>query len=290
VYLFVVNPVSGHGLGRQVWRFVEKLLSEQKIPYHAVFTEPDGSTAEQVKQALNELQPKAVVVLGGDGTVNEAGGVLAGTSIPLGLIPTGRGNDFALAHQIPLHPELALSRIQEHRPVRMDTADLGFRRMIGFMGVGFDAMVADTINRNRPNKWLGRLTYGWEAIKALRGFRPHLLKLVVDGVEQDYDGVWLVAVTNIPNYAGGMKICPQAVPDDGRLDLCLVRDLRAGEFLRVFPKVYAGRHVGHPSVQFLRGSEIEILSEEPVIMHVDGEIAGHSPVKIRVKPQSLWVL
>ncbi|WP_124726686.1 diacylglycerol/lipid kinase family protein [Staphylospora marina] len=290
MYLFVVNPASGHGLGHQTWQFTEKLLRGQEVSHRVIFTTQGDPVGDRLKRMLDQLAPKAVVVVGGDGTVNEVGGILAGSSVPLGLIPAGRGNDFALAHRIPLHPEQALKRILEDRPVWQDTADLGFRKMIGFMGAGFDAVVADTVNRNRPNRWLGRLTYGLEAIKALRGFRPHRLELTVDGEKQEHDGVWLVAVTNIPNYAGGMKICPGAVPDDGKLDICLVKDLAASRFLRVFPKVYGGKHAGDPSVHFLRGTDIHIHSEEPVMLHVDGEVVGRVPVRIRVQPKSLMVL
>jgi YegS/Rv2252/BmrU family lipid kinase len=243
-----------------------------------------------VKEALNRQAFKAIVAVGGDGTVNEVGNGLIGTHIPVGYIPAGTGNDFALAHRIPLDPELALARILHHQVYQVDTAELDGRQMIGFMGTGFDARVAEAVNLSRGKRWLGRLTYGLEAIKSLKTFKPSHATLTIDGQRYDYDGVWLIAVTNIPNYAGGIRICPHAEMNDGELDLCCVRNLTPSQFLRVFPSAYRGRHIDHPSVVFHRGREITIETEAPLIAHVDGEIIGETPITIKVAPCSLSVL
>jgi len=290
VHLFVVNPISGNGRGSEVWQYIQKRLMEERIPYQVVFTRGSGHATEKVGEILNLHRPTAVVAIGGDGTVHEVGNALVETSIPLGFIPAGTGNDFALAHRIPMDIELALQRVLRHEAQPMDTADLGEKKMIGFMGAGFDGKVAKVINESKRKRWMGRLTYGIEALRALKTFRPERVTITVDDKTYQYDNVWLIAVANIPNYAGGMKICPQAEMNDGQLDLCLVRELTSKEFIRVFPSVYQGRHVQHPSVTFHRGKKFSVFSESGFVSHVDGEFYPETSWAVSVVPQSLWVL
>jgi diacylglycerol kinase (ATP) len=290
--LFIVNPTSGNGRGREVWSDVKKELEWLHIPYRVAFTERSGHAKEIANHALSQSDLQAIIAIGGDGTVHEVGNSLVGTHIPMGYIPAGTGNDFGIAHRIPFDPLLALERVLQHRTRRVDTADIGERKMIGFMGIGFDATVAEAVNRSVWKQWLGRLTYALVALKTLRSFRPTNITLTVDGQPFAYDNVWFMAITNIVNFAGGMKICPAAIDDDGQLDICCVRDMTASQFLRIFPSVYQGKHIHHPSVMIHRGREITIQSnpEAPLIIHSDGEIIGKTPLSVKVCPQSLSIL
>lgn len=290
MYFFVVNSVSGNGRGREVWSYVEKRLSKLNVTYQAEFTQRAGHATSIVKSAMRQPGLKAIVAIGGDGTVNEVGSGLIGTNIPMGYIPAGTGNDFAIANRIPFDPYLALDRILEHKVQRIDTADLGDRKMIGFMGIGFDGKVAEMVNRSAQKKWLGRLTYVLEGLKLLRSFEPDQFTLTIDGKSYEYDGAWLVAVTNIPNLGGGMKICPSASIDDGQLDICCVQNLTQGQLLRVIPTVYKGKHTNHPSIRLHRGREITIQSRSPLPIHVDGEVVLQPPLSIKVNPQSLSII
>ncbi|MBH8598909.1 MULTISPECIES: diacylglycerol kinase family protein [unclassified Thermoactinomyces] len=290
MYLFVVNEVSGKGRGREVWAYVQKRLQEMRVPHEAVCTEGPGHAEEIARDAREGKMFKAIIAVGGDGTVNEVGNGVIGSDLPIGYIPAGTGNDFALAHRIPLDPEWALERILRHQVYQVDTGMLKERHMIGFMGIGFDAKVAEAVNMSQRKRWLGRLTYGIEAIKTLKSFKPQPAVITVDGRRYEYDGVWLVAVANIPNYAGGIRICPHAQMNDGLLDLCCVRNLTPGQFLRVFPSAYRGKHIHHPSVVFHSGREITIETDAPFIAHVDGEVLGGAPVTVRVAPKSLSIL
>lgn len=290
MYVFVVNPISGNGRGSEVWQYIQKRLMEERVPYYVFFTKAAHEATEKVKEIIKQIRPNAVVAIGGDGTVHEVGNALVKTQIPLGFIPAGTGNDFALAHQIPMDIEWAFQRILRHQAYWMDTADLGGKRMIGFMGSGFDGKVAKVINESKRKRWLGRLTYGIEALRTLKTFKPERMVIQIDDQTVEYDNVWFIAVANIPNYAGGMKICPQAQMDDGWLDICLVRDLDPKDFVRVFPTVYQGKHIHHPSVVFHRGKKIELLSDSGFISHVDGEIYPEKTWSIQILPKSLMVL
>jgi YegS/Rv2252/BmrU family lipid kinase len=290
MHFFIVNSAAGNGRGKEVWTYIQKTLVYLNIPYEAERTEFVGHARELAAQAVNRSDLKAVVAVGGDGTLHEIANALVGTSLPLGYIPAGTGNDFALAHKIPLDPELALLRVLGHQVRTVDTARIGDETMLGFMGMGFDAQVARLANRSRLKYWLGRLTYPVGALSLLRSFAPADIVLSIDGTTYSYSGVWLIAITNIPNYAGGMKICPAAISDDGELDVCIVRDLTPAQFLRVFPLVYSGRHIHHPSVHLHRGKEIQISSNQPLTAHADGEVLDTPPSSVRIEPGSLLIL
>ncbi|OYD08933.1 diacylglycerol/lipid kinase family protein [Paludifilum halophilum] len=288
--LFIVNPVAGNGRGRKVWSQVEQTLQRKQIPYHVRFTERPGHAGEIARSDASRGDLTAIVAVGGDGTVHEVGNGLVGTQVPVGFIPAGSGNDFSLAQEIPDDPGKALERVLEHRVRRVDTANIGGRTMIGFAGIGFDGRVAQTVNRFPFKHWLGRLNYVLGALQVWVGFRPIEVSLTVDGKPYDYSAVWLIAITNTPYYGGGMKICPHACHDDGQLDICCVNNLSRNEFLRIFPSVFKGKHISHPSVTLLRGKEITLSSESQLAMHVDGETIGQPPSSITVQPESLWVL
>lgn len=291
MYFFVVNPIAGNNRGKAIWSYIKNRLDELALPYRAEFTKRAGHASEIVKTALQQSKLKAIVAVGGDGTVNEVGSALVGTDIPMGYIPAGTGNDYALAHRIPFHPHHALQRILQHQTYQIDTAELHNRRMISFMGAGFDGKVAETVNLSRwKRRWFGRLTYGLEALKILRSYKPQTVSITVDGRQYQYENVWLIAVNNTPNYAGGIKICPKAEMNDGYLDLCCVQNVTSGQLLRILPAAYRGKHIRHPSIIFHRGKEITIEADSPLVIHVDGEVIGKTPITVKMVPKSLSVL
>lgn len=290
MYLFIVNPVAGNGQGRKVWSQVEASLHQRSIPFRVEFTKRSGHAKEIARIAASQGNVSAVVAIGGDGTIHEVGNGLVHTEIPVGFIPAGSGNDFSLAQKVPSHPEQALEQILKHHVRRVDTADLGGRTMIGFAGIGFDGRVAETVNRSPMKGHLGRFNYIWSALQTLVRYQPTETTLTIDGKPYTYQGVWLIAINNTPYYGGGMKICPQAVNTDGLLDVCCVSNLTRNQFIRIFPSVFTGRHIHHPSITLFRGKEITITSPTQSIIHVDGEVIGKTPLSLAVQPQSLSVL
>lgn len=288
--LLVVNQGSGRGRGQRVWQEIKRCLDRRDEPYQVLFTEPGISSADQLKQRLAEGGIDCVVAVGGDGTVSEVAEALAGTKVPLGLIPAGTGNDIAQALNVPVKPEEALSRVFSNQPQSIDMARLPERTMLGFAGMGFDADVADAVNRGKSKHWLGSLAYGVMAVRRLPTFQPSRVTLRVDGRRWQYDAVWMVDICNLPQFGGGMKICPDASPHDGLLDVCVVKEISIGEFLRIFPSVYRGRHVNHPAVAFHQGRQIEVEAEELFLTHVDGDLIGRGPKRIELMPQALLIL
>lgn len=289
--IFIVNPVSGRGRGQKVWKKVQKMLEHHHIPFRAYVAERQGHATEIARTVARQSSVKAVVAVGGDGTVHEVGNGLIGTGIPFGAIPAGSGNDFALAQHIPFEPEKALKRVLRHEVNQIDTAEIGGgRTMVGFAGIGFDGQVAEVVNVSPLKNWMGRFAYVLGFFQVLHRFQPTDVAIQLDGHRYEYEDVWFIAIANIPNYAGGMKICPRAVCDDGQLDICCVRNMTRTELVKLFPAVYRGEHIHHSSVTVKRGTEMTITSHIPLPIHADGETAGKSPLSVKVIPRSLSVL
>ncbi|SFJ22287.1 diacylglycerol/lipid kinase family protein [Thermoflavimicrobium dichotomicum] len=287
--LFIVNKRSGRGRGKKVWTKVRQILEIRKIPYQVEFTEYPGHATEIAREAVHS-NIEAVVAVGGDGTLHEVGNGLVGTEIPLGYIPAGSGNDFARAENIPRDPEQALERILRHQVRLIDTADLGGKVLVGFTGIGFDAQIADLANKSSLKRFFRKFIYLVFLLRCLWTYRPTKVTISLDGKSYHYDGVWLIAINNTSFYGGGMKICPDAQNDDGWLDICCVKYCRPRTLLRVFPQVYKGTHINHPFVSIHRGKEITVQSERPLIIHVDGEIYGTTPLSVTIRPKSLRIL
>lgn len=316
--LFVINPVSGNGKSLQVWKRLEPILQKRAVPYRASLTEYAGHGVELARQAAEEAfacagsegaeQPRAlqaVVAVGGDGTVHEVvNGVAAFPELPVGFIPSGSGNDFSRGFGGVAEPEEALERIlaglREGRAGRYDLGryELGAagereeaagRRgfFINAIGVGFDGEVARVTNASWYKRFLNRLKLGSLAyvltvFRLLFRYQTHRVELTVDRQRREFDDVWLLSVSNIPYYGGGMKIAPDAKPDDGEFQLCIVHGLSRLKLLVLFGTVFQGKHVHLPEVTLLTGRSVDVQSDRPMTIHGDGEILGTTPVQVRM--------
>ncbi|SDC50338.1 lipid kinase, YegS/Rv2252/BmrU family [Melghirimyces thermohalophilus] len=288
--VFIVNQRSGNGNGGKVWRTLEKRLYEKEASFEVVYTEYPGHATELAKMAAQKKEIRAVIAVGGDGTIHEVAGGLIGTSITLGCIPAGSGNDFARTRGISTDPLQALEQMLTGEPEVVDTLRVNGEVTIGTAGVGFDASVSQAVNRSSVKRWLKKAVYVWELIRLLFTFQPQNVTVTLDGNRKQVSGVWLIAVANIPFYGGGMKICPEASNRDGLLDICIVRDVSRWKILFVFPRVFQGTHVSHPAVEMMKGTRLEVESSPPLLIHTDGEVIGKTPVEMEIVPNSLQVI
>lgn len=232
----------------------------------------------------------ALLVVGGDGMVHLAVNALAGTQVPLGIVPTGTGNDFARLFGLPAGPAAAVGHFLHalEQPRRVDLGrvthpDGSTAWFAGVLSAGFDAAVNDRANRWRFPR--GRLRYPLAMLRELASFRPIRYSLVVDGVPREVDAM-LVAVANGRSFGGGMRVVPGAAYDDGLLDLFIVSPLSRPAFVGIFPRVYAGRHLGHPAVRIERVRTVR-LEAAGVTAYADGERVGRLPVSVDVVPGAL---
>ena len=229
------------------------------------------------------------MVVGGDGSVHLAAQALAGTGVELALVPSGRGDDFAHSAAVPADAAAAVRLAVSGVARPLDVGRVGDERFAAYAGVGFDSAAAEVANAH-PGWVPAEATYVLAALRTLVRFRAPRIRLEHDG------GAWqgramFVTACNAPRFGGGMRIAPQARLADGLLDLVVVKEVSRAELLRVFPKVFSGRHLGHPAVSVVRTRRARIEVEPPALLGSDGELLGRvATVEIAVEPRALSVV
>jgi diacylglycerol kinase (ATP) len=290
--VLLVNPTSGKGRGARYARAAEQALGELGMTVRTVV----GRDAEEaVGLAADALARTGgpLVVVGGDGMVNLALQLVAGTSRPLAVIPAGTGNDIARYLGMPLgDPRAAARVVAEGRTARFDlgrvvTPAAPQPRWFGtVLACGLDSAVNDRANRMRRPRGSSRYTLA--LLAELPRFRPIPFRVSAGAWDERFAGM-LVAVGNGPSYGGGMRICPQADPHDGAFQVTSVREIGKAALLLIFPKVFAGRHVTHPAVEVSHGAQVLIETEpdRTVSVWADGELMGVLPARCETVPGAL---
>ncbi|MFD4659035.1 diacylglycerol kinase [Kitasatospora sp. NPDC058444] len=235
----------------------------------------------------------AVAVVGGDGMINLALQALAGTPVPLGVIPAGTGNDHAREYGLPLGaPEAAADVIAAGRTRGIDlgriTGPDGAVRWYGsVLATGFDSLVSDRANRLRWPR--GRMRYNLAILAEFANLRALPFRITLaDGTVIERD-LTLAAVGNTRSYGGGMLMCPGALPDDGLLDVTLVDAMPRLRIARFFPTVFKGTHTSYPEVTTLRTESLRIESPG-ITAYADGEFINRLPVDVTVAKDALRIL
>lgn len=249
-----------------------------------------GSAVGQARE-LAERGCSIVAAFGGDGTVSQVMNGLLGSDSALAVIPGGTGNDFARTLGLGTDLHLALDALARGFRRRVDVGS--WRRgdqsgaFLNVSGLGFDAEVADRINRGYRHV-RGSLAYFMAILATLRSFRPRLLQGIVDG-EPFETHAMLCALANAQSYGGGLRIAPQASLDDGLLDLVIVGEFGTLELLRNYRGLRRGTHVGHPNVTCRRFRSLVIESEPASPLLVDGELLPPGRAEIEVLPKAIEV-
>ena len=294
-----INPTASFGASRDVGPAVVQTL---RAMGHEVtsLTEPDFESLLAVAADALRSKPDALVVVGGDGMVNLGTNLLAGTRVPLGIVPSGTGNDLARGLGIPHDDtEAAIRLLGEalHRaPRTIDAVRLRWtdadgtpaeRRFVCALSAGFDAIVNERANLMRRPR--GPSRYIVALLAELVKLKPLRYRLELDGERLEYRAL-LVSVGNNVSLGGGMKITPDALIDDGVLDVMIVKPLSRVAFLRIFPRVFRGEHTSDPRVVMRRARRIRIEVDAPIVAYADGERMGPLPVELDVEPRALRVL
>lgn len=301
--LIIVNPIAGngraHGLAPRIAAWLEGRGREARI----LETRERGH-AERLASTAGDLGHDRVVVVGGDGTIQEViNGLLTAARAPgdgvpaLGVIPGGNGNDLVRDLALPLDPIAALAAAlgEETRPidVALATGEDGRTRHFAVAGgVGFDAQVAHVMFGHRMPWQRGQAGYFLSTFFELLRFRNREIELVLETQEGErrIDRTsLLVAFANGPYYGGGMQICPGADIGDGYLDVCVAGDLTRWEAIRLLPGIYKGAHVGHPKVEFVRARSVRFEGDADTLAHLDGEPFGAIPLTITLQERVLRV-
>ena len=283
----IVNPSAGGGRAARALPGVEARLRALGITAAVDATRDLDHAAELAVAAAR--RGRVVVTLSGDGMLGKVAGALC--EVPgaiVGVLPGGRGNDFARVVGIPLDAEAACEVIATGVPESLDMGQAAGTPYIGIASLGFDSD-ANRIANEAPAR-LGRLVYVYGALRALASWKPADFSVEVDGRRIRFTG-WGLAMANSKAYGGGMFVAPDAELDDGALDVVRLERTSKARFLRsVLPKVFKGEHVNEPSVHVLRGTVVRVESSRPFVVYADGDPVGELPMTFRALPGAVRVL
>ncbi|CAM5612868.1 diacylglycerol kinase [Streptomyces atroolivaceus] len=286
-----VNPTAGSGRGARAAQPAASALREAGFSVRTVLGEDADDALRRAREAVAG-GTGALIAVGGDGMMSLALQAVAGTPTPLGAVAVGTGNDFARALGLPVRDPAAAGRLAAEalkggKLRAVDLGRVGERWFGSVLASGFDSRVNDRGNRMR---WVGgRFKYDLAILAELAAFRPIPYRIRLDGGPVTEIEATLIAVGNGSTYGGGMRICADAVMDDGLFDVTVVGDCSRTTLLKVFPKVYKGRHLGHPAVTVHRVSSIE-LAAAGVTAYADGEPLGALPLTATCVPGAVRVL
>lgn len=287
--LIIVNPVAGGGrAGRLVPWLRDRLAGPSRGRLHVTARAGEATDVARDGARANVAR---VVAVGGDGTVQEVvNGLLAadgtnGSAPSLGIIPVGSGNDLARSLRLPraTHIAYALATAGHARPIDVARASDRAGRNRWFAsagGIGFDAQVAAAM-ATRSGWQRGSVGYLLTTLSELRRFSNRHISLTLDGTATELD-VLFVAFANGAYYGGGMRIAPDARPDDGFLDVCVVGDVSRLTAIRQIPNLYRGTHVSHRAVAVSRASRMTIEGGSDTLVHLDGEPFGSLPLDVEL--------
>lgn len=284
--LLIVNPASGGGRAARLLPAVEAELVRLGVVARTRRSRDLDHVAELAREAI--AAGETPVTLSGDGCVAVVAGVLVDhPEAVMGVLPGGRGNDFARTSGIGLDPVAGCAAIARGVARAIDVGEVEGHPFLGIASVGLDSD-ANRIANDAP-AWMGRLVYTYGALRALALWTPARFALTVDGVERSLGG-YSVVLANGPSYGGGMRIAPDARQDDGLLDVVLSSQISKLRFLTVLPRVFGGTHVRSSAVEVVRAREVTVTADRPFTVYADGDPVCPLPATIRVRPGAVRVL
>ena len=292
--VFLVNPASENGATGRRWPEIANRAATTGLNGDALLSERPGQLTELARRAADE-GAELLVAVGGDGTVHEVvNGIVGRTGIELAVLPRGTGRDFVRTYGIPRKLDDALRTARDGRVREIDVGLARFRSWQGedaeayFANIASAGMSGAIAKRaNETSKALGgKASYVWATFAVFTRWRTSEMTVSVGG-ETRRARMHDVIVANGRYLAGGMKICPEAEPDDGIFDVLLIGNLTKRDLVLTLPKTYRGRHLPHPKAELLRGTTVEIDAEEPLPVELDGEQPGTTPVRFELVPHAL---
>jgi YegS/Rv2252/BmrU family lipid kinase len=282
----LVNPHAAGGRPLRLLPRVEARLRELGMPFSVQRTQSLLHGCELAREAAG--RGEVPVTLSGDGLIGAVAGALR--DVPeavLGVLPGGRGNDFARMIRLPLDAVAACDVLASGRPAPIDLGAAGERTFLGVASLGFDSEANRIANEAPPA--LGRLVYVYGALRALAAWEGARFTVDIDGERAEFAG-WSVAVANSGFYGGGMRVAPDARLDDGALDVVWLAECSRAGLVRLLAKVFRGTHVDAPGVSVRRAAEVTVSADRPFTVYADGDPIGNLPITLRAVPAALKVL
>lgn len=297
-----MNPNAGNGKGKKDWTRIERLFRNAAIPFDYASTERKGHAIDLTREAIKEGFRNFVSV-GGDGTLNE---IINGafsqqfcspSEITAGMIPVGTGNDWGRMFGIPLVYEGAVNVIKERKIMKHDVGVVKFfygkeenqRYFLNIAGLGFEAVVVIKTNKKKEKGRSSKAIYLYNLLSSLISFHNIEVELTVDN-QVSKARVFSVNVGNGRYCGGGMRQTPDALPDDGLLDITVIKEMGRLEIIRNLKLLYDGTILSHPKIDGYRGKYLKVTSEELLYVEADGESLGHTPVEFSVIPSAINIV
>ena len=282
--LLIVSPSSGRG---RSLKFRAQVLGELSAQGYDVAEHVTTGLADARAAATAAPAGSLIASLGGDGLHGAVAAGVMGTGNVLLPLGGGRGNDTVRRLGLPVNPIRAVRSMPSLVVRALDLGCVGGVPFLGVAHVGFDGLAAELANSSRLS--LGPLSYVAGGVRALLTWKGVGFSVEVDGAVGRFPG-WFVAVGNVGQYGGGIRIAPGASADDGLLDVVSMRSGSRIRLITVFLRAFRGAHLGQPGVSWSRGREIRLDGNPGLNVYADGEFAGSLPVTITVLPAALSVL
>jgi diacylglycerol kinase (ATP) len=283
MWLVVVNPKAGLGAAASLATQVVGFLQSREITYRMISPNSAAETKALVAESLRNGEATRLLSIGGDGLFHLLLQFAIEFKVPLAIVPGGTGNDFYRTlgwfdHDLTDYLEHLISTA----PTLVDVGVVDGEYFGAVLSSGFDSVVNERANKMKWPK--GPAKYNAAIVLEFPKFQPIEFKIFADEKILEVEAM-LIAIGNGNSYGGGMRVCPDAVLNDGLFDIMILHPVSKLEFIKVFPTVYKGTHVEHPQVAVIRAQAIRI--ESSAVAYADGERIGQLPVQVESLPQSL---
>ena len=317
-FILIANPISGKGKAKSIAEQAHAALTESGKHGQLILTSAAGDAKRFAEEAVSD-GTRFVIACGGDGTLHEVVNSIATVpDVTLGILPCGRGNDFAAAIGVPLKPEAAIATLLSGTAIHVDLgrcynsnqqsaisnqqegitspenlltdsrqpmADCYF---VTIATCGYDTEVSRRAAKGTP-LFAGTASYAYAAVETLFYYDPPTVHL--EGDFGTYNGPLLLAATGITSrYGGGFQIVPDARIDDGLFDVCIVRPVSSLTVLRLLVTLFWGGHVSHPAVSIHQTRTLKIETDTPMLLYADGEPMCETPAIIEIIKDGLVVM
>lgn len=301
-WLVLVNPNAGIGKGKKDWGKISQILNEQGFDYHPVFTERKLHAIELVTQHIAQGY-RNIIVVGGDGTMNEVvNGVFSQqevttTAITLGMVSIGTGNDWVRTYNIPLDYQQAIEIIKRGNTLEQDAGIVQYangqqtfkRYFANMAGLGFDGLVAKKTNADKEKGSSIPMLYLVNLVSSMFSYNSTNIRINIDGHEIKAR-VFSIGVGIGQYNGGGMMQAPEALPNDGLLDLTIIKHISVFSIIANLRRLYDGKIRKVKQVVLLTGKNIRIESDVQIPLETDGEYLGHSPFEFNIVPKSIKII
>ena len=299
----IINPNAGNGKGRKEWNTIRSILESHSFSYQPEFTSQKMDASKLAKEAIYNGY-KTIIAVGGDGTLHEIiNGIMEQGAVPtneiyVGLIPIGSGNDWGKMFGIPMDYNEAVKVIKEGRCYKHDIGLLNHHQdgvtkrsfFLNVAGTGFEAkVIKKSLDRKERRGKSNGTTYLMSLLTSLLSNKNQEVTITADGVTTRKT-IFSLNIGNGKYCGGGMRQAPNALPNDGLLDVTVIGDLNTFEVIRALKYLYNGRIYEHPKIDGFRAKKVVIESEISILSEADGELLGETPLEFTIIPEAINVI